>query len=299
MWSNLYQGIKNGDDRSLARAISLVENEAKNYLSFLQQASYSSVPIIGVTGPPGAGKSSLTNALIRHFVAQEKKIAVLCIDPSSPFHLGALLGDRLRMEEWYLHPKVFIRSLASRGALGGLNAKTIEIADVLKMADFDFIIVETVGVGQSEIDIVGLADTTIVVLVPESGDEIQTMKAGLMEVADIFVVNKADRPEADLFYHNLKLKLAPTFSQQAETPIIKTVATKHIGIQELADAITHVPQTKSKDLKIWNWVNKACELIQKNRMKDIDKKNLYEQIQQQYHQHNFHLYQFIEPYLNH
>jgi LAO/AO transport system kinase len=203
MWQQLLHNLKNGDIKSLARSISLVENEVEGYETFLQSLPVKDTGIIGITGPPGAGKSTLTDALIRAYVNDGKRVAVICIDPSSPFNLGALLGDRIRMSDWYNHPQVFIRSLASRGSVGGLNPKIIEVADTIKSACFDLIIVETVGVGQSEIEIAGIADITIVVLVPESGDEIQTMKAGLMEVADIFVVNKADRPGADTFIKNL------------------------------------------------------------------------------------------------
>ena len=153
----------------------------------------------------------MTDALIGSLINEDKKIGVLCVDPSSPFNLGALLGDRIRMSEWYNHPNVFIRSLASKGSLGGLHPKIIEITDLMKAAGFDYIIIETVGVGQSEVDIAALADVTIVVLVPEGGDEIQTMKAGIMEIADIFVVNKSDRPDADTFVNNLKMMLAPAF----------------------------------------------------------------------------------------
>src|SRR5205085_8969185 len=149
----------------------------------LQSLTPSSTKIIGITGPPGAGKSTLVDALIGEMVQQQKKVGVLCVDPSSPFNLGALLGDRIRMSEWYDHPNVFIRSLATRGSLGGLHPKIIEITDLTRAAPFDYIIVETVGVGQSEIEIAGLADCTIVTLVPEAGDAVQTMKAGLMEIA--------------------------------------------------------------------------------------------------------------------
>lgn len=154
--------------------------------------------MIGITGPPGAGKSTLTDALIGEMVRAGNKVAVLCVDPSSPFNMGALLGDRIRMSEWYTNPNVFIRSLATRGSLGGLHPKIVEITELLKAASFDYILVETVGVGQSEVEIAGLADVTIVVLVPESGDDIQVMKAGLMEIADLYIVNKSDRPGADL-----------------------------------------------------------------------------------------------------
>ena len=172
-------------------------------------------------------------------IADKKKVGVLCVDPSSPFNKGALLGDRIRMSEWYNHPDVFIRSLASKGSLGGLHPKIIEITDVMKGADFDYIIIETVGVGQSEVDIAALADITVVVLVPEGGDVIQTMKAGLMEVADIFVINKYDRPDAATFYNNLMQMLAPAFHHsQKEIPVLKTIASQKDGIHELFTIIT-------------------------------------------------------------
>src|SRR5215467_4408308 len=163
---HLLELIRRGDFKTISRSISLIENESPGYaaiLSGLQQLNSSLV--IGVTGPPGSGKSTLVDGLIGQWISLGKKIAVLCVDPSSPFHYGALLGDRIRMSEWYNHPKVFIRSLATRGSLGGLHPKIIEITELIKAADFDFIIIETVGVGQSEIEIAGLADTTVVVMV--------------------------------------------------------------------------------------------------------------------------------------
>jgi LAO/AO transport system kinase len=207
MWEELLYQMQQGDIKALARSISLVENEFPGYDTLMRSLPPSAAKIIGITGPPGAGKSTLVDSMIGLLTNAGKKVAVLCVDPSSPFNLGAVLGDRIRMSDWYTHPNVFIRSLATRGSLGGLSPKIIEITDLLKAAPFDYIIVETVGVGQSEIEIAGLADVTIVVVVPEAGDEVQTMKAGLMEIADVFVVNKADRPDADIFVKNLRSKM--------------------------------------------------------------------------------------------
>src|SRR6476660_1510696 len=235
----LLSQIKKGDIKSLSRAISFIENEQQGHDDLLRSLSDDHAPkIIGITGPPGAGKSTLVDALIDELIREEKKVAVLCIDPSSPFNFGAVLGDRIRMSKWYTHPNVFIRSLATRGSMGGLSPKIIEITDLIKSASFDHIIVETVGVGQSEIEIAGLADVTVVVLVPESGDEVQTMKAGLMEIADIFVIKKSDRPDSAIFERSLKLMLAPAFATHTqEIPVVKTIATEKKGIHELYERL--------------------------------------------------------------
>jgi len=269
----LLQQLKNGDIKALARIISLVENEHPGYEEILQSIPASAAKIIGITGPPGAGKSTLVDGLVGLLVEKGKKIAVLCIDPSSAFNWGAVLGDRIRMSDWYTHPNVFIRSLATRGSMGGLHPKIIEITDILKAFQFDHIIVETVGVGQSEIEIAGLADVTVVTLVPEAGDEVQTMKAGLMEIADIFVVNKSDRPDADLFVRNLQQMLAPAFSKHYhEVPVVKTVASQKQGLTELLDLILHqLQKSHLTDKTFWLLAERAFYLVQQKRMKDVDK----------------------------
>ena len=293
----LLSQIKKGDIKSLSRAISFIENEQQGHDDLLRSLQDDRSPkIIGITGPPGAGKSTLVDALIDELIREEKKVAVLCIDPSSPFNFGALLGDRIRMSKWYTHPNVFIRSLATRGSMGGLSPKIIEITDLIKSASFDNIIVETVGVGQSEIEIAGLADVTVVVLVPESGDEVQTMKAGLMEIADIFVINKSDRPDSALFERNLKLMLAPSFTKNArEVPIIKTTATEKKGISELYEAIkNNLPQNEDKRLSLLT--EKAWQLLTQKKMKGVDKMKLRQSIEAGINGDHFNLYSFVENY---
>ena len=300
MWQELLNQVKQGDARSLARAISFIENEQPGYNELLEKLSVNNqTKIIGITGPPGAGKSTLVDALIGLLVNGGKKVAVLCVDPSSPFNLGAVLGDRIRMSDWYVHPNIFIRSLATRGSMGGLHPKIIEITDLLKTAPFDHIIIETVGVGQSEIEITGLADVTVVVVVPEAGDEIQTMKAGLMEIADVFVVNKADRPDADLFVKNLMQMLAPTFSKHYnEVPVIKTVALQKQGVKELMEIISYqLQKSHLTDKRFWLLAEKAYWLIQQKRMKDVIKTDLKKTIEEAYLKNkSFNLYQFIKNY---
>jgi LAO/AO transport system kinase len=297
MHKQLLKQIQQGDIKALARGISFIENEQEDYEDMLQSlAGNSSTKIIGVTGPPGAGKSTLTDAMIGELIKENKRVAVLCVDPSSPFNLGALLGDRIRMSEWYTHPNVFIRSLATRGSVGGLSPKIIEITDLIKSAGFDNIIIETVGVGQSEIEIAGLADNTVVVVVPESGDEVQTMKAGLMEIADIFVINKTDRPGADLFEKNLRMMLAPAFhNHKHQVPVIKTIATEKKGINELMKAIKdQLTDERNLERQLSLFTEKAWQLLIGKRMKDLSKAELKERIQARYKSKDFNLYSFID-----
>jgi LAO/AO transport system kinase len=295
-WEHLYAKAQQQDTRSIARCISIIENESNGYQDLLKSLPASSKCIIvGITGPPGAGKSTLTDGLIGEFVSKGKKVAVLCVDPSSPFNLGALLGDRIRMSEWYTHPNVYIRSLATRGSLGGLHPRIIEITEFLKSLFFDLVIVETVGVGQSEVEIAGLADITIVVLVPEAGDEIQTMKAGLMEIADIFVVNKSDRPQAEQFVKHLEIL---AHSSGRDVPVIKTVASEKKGLADLAENIEHkLEHLQHSDRKYRLLAERAYHLIRTERMKDISKEELRGNIRDALNRNSFNLYSYIQSYL--
>ncbi len=286
-----------GDFRLLARSISLVENESNNYEELLLNLKPSQAKIIGITGAPGAGKSSLVDALIGEMISDKKKVGVLCVDPSSPFNKGALLGDRIRMSEWYNHPNVFIRSLASKGSLGGLHPKIIEISDLVKSAGFDYVIIETVGVGQSEVDIAALADITIVMLVPEGGDIIQNMKAGLMEVGDVFVINKYDRPGAQNFYNSLKQMLSPVFNKTSKRiPILKTVASEKEGITELYKKIDEWKFDNQSKQKINLLAEKIWALIQNEKMKNFDKEKIKKEIEEAVLNPDFNIYSFAKKY---
>ncbi len=238
-YMSLINKLSLSDKRAIARVISIVESDDERALTILKEIFHKTGHAyrIGITGPPGAGKSTITNQLTKHLLSLSKSVAIIAVDPTSPFSGGALLGDRVRMNEIGMLDNVFIRSMATRGNLGGLSKKTIDTADVLDASGFDYIIFETVGVGQSELDIAKVADSTIVTLVPESGDSIQAMKSGLMEIADIFVLNKCDRPEADKAFISLQssLHLRNINPNDWQQPIIKTIATTNIGIIEIAE----------------------------------------------------------------
>lgn len=299
MYAHLLPQLIAGDTRALARCISLVENEANGYMDLLETLPTSgNTRVVGITGPPGAGKSTLVNALINELLNRKQRIAIIAVDPSSPFNFGALLGDRIRMSGHFSDPNVFIRSMASRGALGGLSPKILEVSDIIKAAGFDYLFIETVGVGQSEVEIAGIADSTVVVVVPEAGDEIQTMKAGLMEIANIFVVNKTDRPKADEFVRNLRL-LAHTKATEAwEIPVIKTIATQMQGIPELIAALDqHREQVQSNQVrKALLLTEKAWQLIRHKRMQDVNKQQLLQYVQQHMDDPQFNIYRTVQQY---
>lgn len=290
----LLSDIQTGSYKAIARAITIVENSLDGYEELLSNLPNSNhkANIIGITGPPGAGKSTLVNSLLTQWSKEGKKIAVIAVDPSSPFNYGALLGDRIRLNNFYNNPDIYIRSLASRGALGGLNSKIIEVSEVVKCAPFDIILVETVGVGQSEVEIAGLADCSIVTLVPEAGDEVQTLKAGIMEIADIFVINKADREHADALFTSVKMMVHEKATNGSEIPVIKTIATDGTGIEELSDKIFHFLENElnNKEHKVQLLTEKCWQLVQNMRMSDIKRDKIKALITLQLTDSDFNIY---------
>jgi len=287
--------LRTGDFHVVARAISLVENAGPGAEELLKSLQHTHVPLIGITGPPGAGKSTLSDALIKQFTEDGKKLAILCVDPSSSFHSGAILGDRIRMNRWYNNPSVFIRSLSSRGTMGGLNPRIFQITDILAQAGFDYILIETVGVGQAEVDISRLADQVVLVLVPESGDDIQTMKSGIMEIGDIFVVNKSDRPGAEQFLHSLKSSIHYQTNKPAdEIKFIQTIATEEKGIAELYKAIRENAARISPGRSLKLLTQKAWQLIAGYRMRDLDNNKLYNALEEAAGDPDFNIYRFAE-----
>jgi len=235
----LVAGVREGDARAVARAITLVEDDrpqARALLAALFPHAGGAL-VVGVTGPPGAGKSSLVDRLTAGLRQQGRTVGIVAVDPTSPFSGGAILGDRIRMQSHATDPGVFIRSMATRGHLGGLSAATDQVLTVLSAAGKDVILVETVGVGQDEVEIVGAADVSVVVLVPGLGDGVQALKAGIMEIADVFVVNKADREGVDRLVAQIESMLSLAGSEVAPPAIVRTVATEGLGVADLLDAI--------------------------------------------------------------
>lgn len=237
---DLVEGLLSGSRLALARAITAVESEYDNAVEIMQ-AIYpktGNARILGITGAPGAGKSTLTDKVVKQYLAQGKRIGIVAVDPTSPFSGGAILGDRIRMNDLTLNENVFIRSMGTRGSLGGLSKKTSDVVKLMDAFGMDLIIIETVGVGQSEVDIVKNADTTLVVLVPGLGDDIQAIKAGILEIGDVFAINKADRDGCDRL--NVEIEMMLDLDERDvkwRPPIKRTIASKDIGVDELCESL--------------------------------------------------------------
>ena len=261
--------IRGGNPRALARAISLIEDGAPESLDLLKAIFPFSgrARVIGLTGSPGAGKSTLVDQLAREYRKQERTVGIIAVDPTSPYTGGAILGDRIRMQAHHSDQGIFIRSMATRGFLGGLARTTADIATVLDASGKDTVLIETVGVGQDEIDIVRLADVTIVILVPGMGDDVQTIKAGIMEIADIFVINKSDREGADRVEREIRSMQSLAVRKDKWTPpVVRTVASEGKGIAELADTIVKYENyLQQQNLllrkKISNWQERLVEML--------------------------------------
>jgi LAO/AO transport system kinase len=261
--------LRGGDARALARAISMVENRAPGWSELLKALfPYTGkARIIGMTGPPGAGKSTLVDQLARHYRQENRTVGIIAVDPTSPYSGGAILGDRIRMQGHFSDPGIYIRSMATRGSLGGLARTTADVATVLDSSGRDLIMIETVGVGQDEIDIVRLADITVVILVPGMGDDVQTIKAGIMEIADIFVINKSDREGAERVEREIRaMQSLATRSDNWTPPIVKTVASEGSGVGGLAAAIgQYESYLREEDLllkhNIQNWHQRLVEML--------------------------------------
>jgi len=265
----LAEQLRSGDARALARAISTVENRSPGWSDLLKALfpHTGHARILGLTGPPGAGKSTLVDQLARHYRKQNQTVGIIAVDPTSPYTGGAILGDRIRMQEHFSDPGIYIRSMATRGSLGGLARTTADVATVLDAAGRDLIMIETVGVGQDEVDIVRLADVTVVILVPGMGDDVQTIKAGIMEIADIFVINKSDRDGAERVEREIRaLQSLAVRSDKLTPPIVKTVASQGVGVDDLAAAIRDYEAYLQKEnlilqKKAQNWQDRLVEML--------------------------------------
>ncbi len=265
----LVQQLRSGDPRSLARAISIVENRSQGWSDLLKALfpQTGHARILGLTGAPGAGKSTLVDQLAKHYRKDNRTVGIIAVDPTSPYTGGAILGDRIRMQDHFSDPGIYIRSMATRGSLGGLARTTADVATVMDASGRDLIMIETVGVGQDEVDIVRLAEVTVVILVPGMGDDVQSIKAGIMEIADIFVINKSDRDGAERVEREIRaLQSLAIRSDHWTPPIVKTVASDGTGIGELVAAIAEYEAYLQKEglvlqHSIENWQERLIEML--------------------------------------
>ena len=263
------QQLRSGDARALARAISTVENRDPGWSELLKSLfpHTGHARVIGLTGAPGAGKSTLVDQLAKHYRKENRSVGIVAVDPTSPYTGGAILGDRIRMQDHFADPGIYIRSMATRGSLGGLAGTTADVTTVLDASGRDLIMIETVGVGQDEVDIVRLADVTVVILVPGMGDDVQTIKAGIMEIADIFVINKSDREGAERVEREIRVMQSLSMRTDHWTPpIVKTVASEAAGIKELAAAIGEYEAYLKKNNLLMkrsaqNWQSRILEML--------------------------------------
>jgi len=261
--------VRSGEPRALARVISIVENRAADWSELLKALfpHTGRARIIGLTGAPGSGKSTLVDQLAKHYRKENQTVGIIAVDPTSPYTGGAILGDRIRMQDHHRDPGIYIRSMATRGSLGGLARTTADVATVLDASGRDRILIETVGVGQDEVDIVRLADVTIVILVPGMGDDVQTIKAGIMEIADIFVINKSDREGAERVEREIRaMQLLDTRKDGWTPPVVKTVASEGKGTPELAAAIADYEQYLRREnlaqkKNVENWQERLVEML--------------------------------------
>jgi LAO/AO transport system kinase len=265
----LLKQLRSGDQRTLARAISMVENRSLGWTELLKALfpQTGHARILGLTGAPGAGKSTLVDQLAKHYRKENRTVGIIAVDPTSPYTGGAILGDRIRMQDHFSDPGIYIRSMATRGSLGGLARATADVASVMDASGRDLIMIETVGVGQDEVDIVRLADITVVILVPGMGDDVQSIKAGIMEIADIFVINKSDREGAERVEREIRALQSLAIRSDHWTPsIVKTVASDGAGIRELVAAIAEYETYLQKENlvlqhKVENWQERLIEML--------------------------------------